>query len=352
MVLINLTINGEKVAVEPGATILDAAKKIGVDIPTFCHDERLVGHGACRICVVEVKGARSLLTACTTPASEGMEVQTESAEVVESRKDILNLLWVSHDNDCLTCHQAGNCKLQDYSYRYDIKSEGSLIKKRLSKEKDSSNQFYEFDRDKCILCGKCVRVCDELQGTGAINFSERGFHTHISHPFEKGMEHSACVSCGNCVNACPTGALREKSKTKFRSWELDRKVRTTCSYCGVGCQIELQVKNNKVVGVEPVYSKVNDGMLCVKGRFAYNFISHPDRLKYPLIRKNGELVESSWDEAFDLIAGKIKDTKDKYGARSLAALTSARCTTEDNYMLQKLFRAVIGTNSIDHCARL
>lgn len=350
--MISLTINGAKVTVEPGTTILEAAKKIGVDIPTFCNDERLVAHGACRICVVEVKGARTLLTACTTPVSEGMEVLTESEEVVESRVDILNLLWTRHDNDCLSCNQAGNCKLQDYSYRYDIKPGSTLIKTMLSKESDDSNLFFEFNRDKCILCGKCVRVCDELQGSGAINFSQRGYHTHISHPFEKGMEHSACVSCGNCVNVCPTGALKEKSKYKYRSWEVQKKVRTTCSYCGVGCQIELQVKDNKVIGVEPVYSKVNDGLLCVKGRFAYNFISHPDRLKYPLIRKNGELVESSWDEALDLIASKIKETKEKYGPRSLAALTSARCTTEDNYMLQKLFRAVIGTNSIDHCARL
>ncbi len=350
--MISLTINGEKVSVKKGSTILEAAKSVGVDIPTFCHDKRLIGPGACRICVVEVKGARSLVASCTTPANDGMEIETHSEEVMESRRDILNLLWSNHDNDCLTCSKAGNCKLQDYCYEYDIKSEGGLFKKSLSGEVDDSNKFYTFNRDKCILCGKCVRVCDELQGTGAIGFSQRGFVTHISHPFEAGMENSACVSCGNCVNVCPTGALTEKSKDRFRSWEIEKKVKTTCGYCGVGCQINLVVKDDKVVRVDPVYGDLNNGLMCVKGKFAFNFINHPDRLKTPLIRKNGELVEATWDEAYDLIVSKANEIKSTSGPDAFGAMSSARCTTEDNYLIQKWFRAVIGTNTVDHCARL
>lgn len=350
--MISLTINGENVSVEKGSTILEAAKKVGVEIPTLCHDKRLTAHGACRICVVEVKGARSLVASCTTPANEGMDIQTHSEEVLESRKDILNLLWLNHENDCLTCSKAGDCKLQDYCYEYDIKSENKMYKKSLSCERDSSNHFYTFNRDKCILCGKCVRVCDELQGTGAITFSERGYETHISHPFDVGMEHSNCVSCGNCVNVCPTGALVENTKNKFRSWEIDKKVQTTCGYCGVGCQMNLVVKDDKVVRIDPVYGDLNDGLMCVKGKFAFNFIDHPDRLKTPLIRKNGVLEEATWEEAYDLIVSKANEIKSTSGPDAFAAMSSARCTTEDNYLIQKWFRAVIGTNTVDHCARL
>lgn len=350
--MINIEINGQKVSVAPNQTILNACEKLNIHIPTFCHDERLVPHGACRMCVVEVQGARNLSSACSTPASEGMVVTTHSEKVEKVRKDILELVWAGHDNDCLVCKQAGNCKLQDYCYEYDVAPESLHYKKTLTLKKDTTNKFYDLDRDKCILCGRCVRVCHELQGTGAIGFSDRGHETHITHPFDMGMEFSDCVSCGNCVNVCPTGAMSEKTKTKFRNWDVDQKVRTTCGYCGVGCQINLSIKNNQVVKVEPVEGEINHGLLCVKGKFAYNFINHPDRLTTPLIKKNGTLVESSWDEALNLIVQKIKTIKAEDGSDVFAGLSSARCTTEDNYMMQKLFRAVIGTNTIDHCARL
>lgn len=347
-----ININNRDIEVKKGSTILEVCEKLDIDIPTFCHDERLTPHGACRMCVVELEGSRNLVTSCSTPASEGMVITTHSKKVMSARKDILELLWADHNNDCLTCNEAGDCKLQKYCYEYEVEAENKIYKKTLTEIIDSSNKFYTFDRDKCILCGKCVRVCDELQGVGAIGFSGRGHNTHITHPFEAGMELSDCVSCGNCVAVCPTGALQEKPYTRFRTWDIDKKVKTTCTYCGVGCQVELNVKNNEVVRIDPAKGGVNDGLLCVKGKFAYNYINSPDRLKMPLIRKNGKLVESSWEEALSLVTSKMKDIKKESGGDAFAAFSSARCSTEDNYVLQKLFRGVLGTNSVDHCARL
>lgn len=349
--MVNVKINGKAIQVEEGSTILQAAEKLGINIPTFCHDKRLVPHGACRICVVEVEEARILLTACTTPVSEGMVIETHSDKVINTRKDILELIWSNHPNDCLTCENSGECKLQDYCYEYGVESEDGYKGELRDIPTDNSNVFYSNDQSKCILCGKCVRVCDELQCTSAIGFSERGFETHVTHPFEVGMEHSTCVSCGNCVSVCPVGALMPKSKERFRNWET-KKVRTTCSYCGVGCQIDLVVKDNKVVRVDPADGPSNDGLLCVKGKFGFNFIAHPDRLKTPLIKKNGKFIESTWDEAYELISNKVKEIKGSHGPDAFAGLTSARCTTEENYLMQKLFRAAIGTNNVDHCARL
>lgn len=348
--MVNLTINGVQCQVEPGTTILQAAQKIGIHIPTLCYDERLVAHGACRICVVEVKGARALMPACSAPVAEGMVIETNSPSVIEARKEILRLMIENHPLDCLTCEKSGNCTLQNLCYEYDIK-EGGFYGEKKNYPIDDSNPFFIYDPNKCILCGRCVRVDNELQCTGAINLIERGFRTHVGVAGDKTFEDSICVSCGNCVSVCPVGALMPKQPEKFRQWEV-KKVRTTCSYCGVGCQMELLVKDNKVVGVEPVNVEPNDGLLCVKGKFGYRFLNHPDRLKTPLIRKDGELKEATWDEAMDLIASKIKEIKKEYGPEAFGALSSARCTNEENYLMQKLFRAVIGTNNVDHCARL
>ncbi len=349
---IRLTINGVSVSAPSGGTLLAACQAAGIKIPTLCHDKRMEAYGGCRLCVVEVEGARTLLVSCTTPAVDGMVVKTHTEKVLNARRNNLELLWGNHDNDCLTCEKAGACKLQDYCYEYGVGANEGGYAKRFIKKIDDSNPFYNYDPSKCILCGKCVGVCDQLVGVGAIDFTKRGYHTAVAHPFDQGMTHSDCVSCGNCVSVCPTGALLEKSQKKFRTWEVEKTVRTTCSYCGVGCQMNLVVKDNEVVRVDPAPKGANDGTLCVKGKFGYRFINSPDRLKTPLIRKEGVLQEASWDEALTLVADKMTATRKAYGPDSLGALASARCTNEENYMMQKLFRAVIGTNNIDHCARL
>lgn len=348
--MINLEINGEKLNVQAGMTILQAANKLGIEIPTLCHEPRLQPHGACRICVVEVEKARSLLTACSTPVAQGMKIWTESAKVIEARVEIIKLLLSDHHLDCLNCGKSGNCKLQELCQKYGVEKDtysGAKNKYQI----DQSNPFFSIDLNKCILCRKCVLVCSQLQCTDALAVVDRGFISHIAAPFEKDINHSACVSCGNCVAVCPVGALIPKRQKHFTYDEL-RAVQTTCPYCGVGCQMELLVKNNQVVEVRPVNKVPNNGLLCVKGRFGFKFINHRDRLKKPLIKKEGKFEEASWEEAIQLIVNKIVDTKEKYGPDALGGLASARCTNEENYLMQKLFRLVIGTNNIDHCARL
>lgn len=344
-----IRIDGKDYEVTKDSSILEVCNMIGIDIPTLCHDERLTPHAACRMCLVEL-GNGKLVTACSTKIWDGMEVETKSDKVIDARRDVLDLLLSNHKIECLDCEKSGACKLQDYAYEYDL-VDGTYKGEKREKPIDDSNHFFNFDPEKCILCGLCVRVCNELQCTDAIDFEERGFDTIVSTPFDIGLDNSVCVSCGNCVSVCPVGALSPKSKDIFRLWETE-KIRTTCSYCGVGCQLDLVVKDNKVVGVEPAIDGPNEGLLCVKGKFAYNFISHPDRLETPLIKKDGEFVEASWKEAYSLIKEKADEIKEKSGPDGFAGLTSARCTNEENYLFQKLFRGVIGTNSVDHCARL
>lgn len=349
---VKVIINGQEALVQKNSSILQAAKELGIEIPNLCHCELLdIGKGAsCRVCVVEVEGRRNLAPACATTVAEGMVINTKNDRVKKTRNMMLELLLANHPLDCLTCQKSGNCKLQDYCYEYDVKESRFKGEKR-NIPVDESNEFYICDPNKCIMCGNCVRVCSELQCTSAIGRTGRGFNTYVGAPYEEGMKKSTCVSCGNCLSVCPVGALMPKQKSKYRLWELKR-VKTTCTYCGVGCQMNLLVKDNKVVESEPVVGLANNGLLCVKGKFGNSFIKHPDRLKTPLIKKDGKFEEASWEEAIEVIVSKVKSTKAEYGPDALAGLASARCTNEENYLFQKMVRTTFGTNNIDHCARL
>ena len=348
---VKLYIDDQEIAVDSSKTIYEAAKEAGIFIPTFCHDERLKPESSCRVCVVEIEGNNKLQTSCNTPVKEGLKVYTNSEKAKKARNEVLELTWASHPNDCVVCDANEDCKLQDYMYMYDIDSTNLYDGFSRTFEKDTSNKFFYIDPDKCILCGKCVRVCNELQGVEALGFNDRGHKTYISFAYDLGMDYSNCVSCGNCVSVCPTGALMEKSRTKFRMHET-KKTRTTCPYCGVGCQFNIVTKDDKIVKIEPLNVIPNEGLLCVKGKFAYKYVNHRDRLTTPLIRKNGVFEEASWTEAYELISSKLKKYKTEFGPNSIAGLASAKCTNEENYLFQKFFRKYIGTNNVDHCARL
>ncbi|WP_114489738.1 formate dehydrogenase subunit alpha [Halanaerobium sp. ST460_2HS_T2] len=355
--MVEIIIDNKKIEVDKGKTVLEAAKENGIVIPTLCHSSFLEDVGACRICLIEDLADGKLKTSCTTEVKEGMKILTKSERVEESRRTILDLLISDHPLDCMTCEADGNCILQDLAYHYGIErsSYGSKVDRRFEIERD--NEFIELDPDKCILCGKCIRVDQDIQCSDAIDFVDRGFQTKVGAANDKGLggEDSTCVFCGQCVELCPTGALSYiPSQKKGREYDFERTV-TTCPYCGVGCQLELKTRDRKVIEVGSVYREGTPnpyGEACVKGRFGYDFINHPDRLKKPLIKRNGSFEEAEWEEALSLVAEKLTEIKDEYGGRALAGLSSAKCTNEENYLMQKFMRAVIGTNSVDHCARL
>ena len=370
-----LHINGRELSFDPGETILEVARRHQIDIPTLCHLKGAAPTGACRICVVEVTGMRGLVASCATPAAAGMQVRTESPAVVEARRVVLRLMLGSGNHNCAArgsddqewthfqlkvqaedgandlCPAWGDCRLQDLAYRYQVGGVNfAATPTRYPME--TVNPFIVRDFSRCILCGRCVQACNEVQVNNSISFGYRGKETKIVAAGDRPLKDSDCVFCGECVQACPVGALVEKdARWVARPWETE-KVRTTCGYCGVGCQIHLHVKDNHVVKISGVDAAPNHGSLCVKGRFGYHFIHSPERLTKPLIKRNGVFCEADWEEALDVVSKKLASIKGQYGGDALGVLASARITNEDNYIAQKFARAVLKTNNVDHCARL
>jgi len=346
-----ITINGMACEAKEGQTVLQAARANGIYIPSLCYHDKTGVAGKCRVCVAEVRDMRGLQATCALPAREGMEVITNSETVLQAQRMVVDLLLSTGKHDCIACEQNGMCELQDAAYYLRIERPG-LQYADVQPDIDSSSAFVHVDRSKCVSCGRCVAGCNEVVVNEVLDFGRRGHGTSIVFNADLPMGESTCVQCGECVQLCPVGALTEKkSMGKARSWET-HKVRTTCPYCGVGCQLDLHVKGEQIVRVTGVEDgSPNKGRLCVKGRFGYDFIYSEDRLTTPLIKENGEFRKASWDEALDLVANKFKQIIAESGPDAIGGVSCARSINEDSYQMQKLFRAVIGTNNIDHCAR-
>jgi formate dehydrogenase alpha subunit len=350
---ISLTIDGKDVVGYDGQTILDVAEENGIYIPHLCDHKDLQPVGHCRLCLVEVDGRR-LSISCKTPIRDGMSVRTENPEIVKTRKITLELIVANHPRDCLTCVQDTECQLQNVSNYIGI-DEDRLARLRSNMPDipvDTSNPFFDRDLEKCILCGICVRTCEEIIGVSAIDFSLRGVHTTISTFGDAPILESNCVSCGECVANCPVGALIPKKEMQVKpAYE----VLTTCPYCGCGCGVYLGVRGDEIVSTRGERDNpASLGNLCVKGRYGMGFITHPDRLTKPLIKRDGKFQEATWEEALDLVAKKMLEIKEEITENEdyFGFVASAKCTNEDNYVMQKFARAVMGTNNVDHCARL
>ncbi|OEF98724.1 hypothetical protein BHF68_03435 [Desulfuribacillus alkaliarsenatis] len=354
MNLITIEVNGQTYTMETSKSILDACKEIGIDIPTLCYDKDLKITASCRLCIVEIENKSTLVTACSTPIYDGLKIYTESEKVIEARQEILRLLLANHDLRCLTCHRNGDCRLQDYSYRYNVHDTPYPDGPNKEIPIDDTNSFFVRDYAKCILCGKCVSVCSDINGAHAIDFTNRGYKTKVASSFDESLQNTSCNFCGMCIQVCPVAALVPKSEIgKGRPWETT-KVKTTCSYCGVGCQLQLKIMDNQIIGVAKDESGSNLGHLCVKGQFGWEYVHARDRLSMPLIknRKTGQFEEVAWDVAIDFIYENLQPILNESGGDAVGGLCSAKCTNEENYLFQKLMRTVFTTNNVDHCARL
>jgi predicted molibdopterin-dependent oxidoreductase YjgC len=378
--LISLTIDGQKVQTQPGTSVLDAALANNIDVPRLCHHPELSISGGCRMCIVNVEGRQDPTISCSLVCEDGMSIETQNEELKQTRRELIDLFISEHPLDCVTCEKSGDCQLQKYAYELDITETSHPFEIARPLYQDD-NPFFIRDHQYCIMCGKCVRVCDEVVGANAIDFVGRGFKTYVGTPFDVPMADSSCVFCGNCVQVCPTAALMPVSRSgKGREWELDR-VETICGYCGVGCKLEFATKDNEIIYADgQAKDSVNNEFLCTKGRYGWDFYNSPDRLTSPMIRKDvacelgltkeawtlpdasplsisepnieDSFIPVDWDTALDFVGKKLASIVNEYGSDSVMGLSSARCTNEENYIFQKFMRAGIGTNNLDHCARL
>ncbi|MBM4238067.1 MAG: formate dehydrogenase subunit alpha [Gammaproteobacteria bacterium] len=352
---VTLEIDGQRIEVPAGTSVMRAAAEAGVSIPKLCATETLEAFGSCRLCLVEIEGRAGTPASCTTPVAEGMRIRTQTEKLKSLRRGVMELYISDHPLDCLTCSANGDCELQDMAGAVGLRDVryGYAGANHLEAPEDESNPYFSFDASKCIVCSRCVRACDEVQGTLALTVSGRGFESKISASADEKFIDSECVSCGACVKACPTATLNEK--TVIAIGQPERSVITTCAYCGVGCSFKAQVRGNEVVRMVPYDDgKANRGHSCVKGRFAWGYATHPDRVTTPLVRERitDPWREASWDEAVARIASEFRRIQTKYGQNAIGAVTSSRCTNEETFLVQKMVRAVFGNNNVDTCARV
>jgi NADH-quinone oxidoreductase chain G len=346
--MVSLKINGKDVSVPPRTTILQAAQENGIYIPHLCYDRRLKPYGGCRLCLVEAEGSPKLLAACSTPVTKDMAVLTETEKLAKARRTVLELLLVFHPLDCPVCDKAGECELQDLAFKYGP-SESRFKGERKHGPELLAAPLVERNPNRCILCGKCVRICIEHQGVGAINLIGRGFNTIVSPAFEETLD---CEFCGQCIDACPVGALGSKPyRFRSRVWFMDEK-NTVCPHCGCGCTVSLGIREGRVIrSVGKDGAGISKGDLCGKGRFGFDFLYSEKRLSTPMIRKGDGLKPATWEEALEYVSERLMGIREKHGPSAIGAIGSQRCSVEDNYMLQKFMRQVVGTYNIDSLAR-
>ncbi|WP_269632420.1 formate dehydrogenase subunit alpha [Pelomonas sp. BJYL3] len=355
---VTLEIDGHSVTVPAGTSLMRAATEAGVMVPKLCATDSLEPFGSCRLCLVEIDGRKGFPASCTTPAEAGMKVKTQSPKLQQLRKGVMELYISDHPLDCLTCSANGNCELQTQAgvvglreVRYGVGEKAGAHHCDLPK--DESNPYFTFDSSKCIVCNRCVRACEETQGTFALTISGRGFEARVSPGQDQPFMESDCVSCGACVQACPTATLQEK--TVIQIGQPEHSVITTCAYCGVGCAFKAEMKGSQVVNMVPWKDgKANEGHSCIKGRFAWGYATHPDRITKPMIRASIQdpWQEVSWEVALNHAASEFRRIQAKHGRDSIGGITSSRCTNEETYLVQKLVRAAFGNNNVDTCARV
>ena len=364
--MVTLTIDGQSITVPEGTSIMRAAMEAGTQIPKLCATDMVDAFGSCRLCLIEIEGRAGTPASCTTPAMNGLVVHTQTERLKKLRKGVMELYISDHPLDCLTCAANGDCELQDMAgavglrdVRYGYEGENHVFAKSHGCDndawmpKDESNPYFTYDPSKCIVCSRCVRACEEVQGTFALTISGRGFDSRVSPGMSESFLGSECVSCGACVQACPTATLTEKSVIEIGQPE--HSVVTTCAYCGVGCTFKAEMRGEEVVRMVPYKDgKANRGHSCVKGRFAWGYTTHKERILKPMIRDDiaDPWREVSWDEAFNFAAAKFKGIQQKYGRDAVGGITSSRCTNEEVYVVQKLIRGGFGNNNVDTCARV